>query len=311
MNSWLGRFGVWFVAWAALALPAIVSAQSQGAVRVAVLRATQGDAGTAAEAIDGALLRDLAGIAGIENPTVSPIDYAEIQLTVGCSDEGRECLAQVAQMVQVDAVVVRKLAVEAGRSTLTLVYLDATAPDAPATAEQVAEGDQAAQQLTHAVPSLVRKLFGIPEPVTAAAAPSSSEPATSAPAGAARSDVQVSSDGGGVSPLTWVALGVGAGVLGAGIVVGVGAQNTFDDFKAIDVHDEDDAKRANDKFDSAESKGKVATILFPAGAAVLALGATLLVLDLSDDGGSEETQVGVTPLPGGALLALHARTGSW
>src|SRR5262245_5659678 len=94
------------------------------ALKVAVLRTTQGDAGAAAEAIDGALLRDLSALAGIERPTVSPIDYAEIQLTVGCADEGRQCLSSIAQMVQVDAVVVRKLVVEPAGARLELVYLD-------------------------------------------------------------------------------------------------------------------------------------------------------------------------------------------
>jgi hypothetical protein len=287
--------------------PVAAGASSGSSLRVAVLRTTQGDAAAAAEAVDGALLRDLAAFAGIENPNVSPIDYAEIQLTVGCSDEGRQCLSSVAQTMQVDAVVVRKLAVEPGRATLTLVYLDATAADEPAHAEHVAEGEAATEALASAVPALVRRLFGIPEPVVAAA------PEQQAGAGAPSREASSPDDyppepapgGASVGPLTWIALGVGAVALGAGVVLGLGAQSSFDDYKQTEVRDEDDAAQAEEHFDSAESKGRIATVLIPAGAVVLALGATLLVLDLSDDGGAD-TELGLAPLPGGALLSLRA-----
>lgn len=274
-------------------------------LKVAVLRSTQGDAGELANSIDGALLRDLAALAGIENPTVSPIDYAEIQLTVGCSDEGRECLAAIAQMVQVDAVVVRHLVVEAGKSTLTLVHFDATASDEPAHAEQIAEGADAGNTLVASVPSLVRRLFGIPEPITASAA---AAPA-SANSAATTGDTGASTRGGGmrVAPLTWVALGVGTAVLATGVVFGLGANSSFDDFKQTKVTDKDSAAAADKKLSSANSKGTLATILIPSGAAILALGATLLVMDLSSDDHSPE--VALAPLPGGAFLSLRTRAG--
>src|ERR1700741_2766630 len=72
----------------AAAQAAAEPAAGSSSLQVALLRTPQGEPGAAAEAIDGALLRDLSALAGIDRPTVSPIDYAEIQLTVGCSDEG-------------------------------------------------------------------------------------------------------------------------------------------------------------------------------------------------------------------------------
>lgn len=291
--------------------------QASASLRVAVLRATQGEAAAAAEAIDGALLRDLAAIAGIENPTVSPIDYAEIQLTVGCSDEGRECLSKLAQMLQVEAVVVRKLAASEDGATLTLTYLDATASDEPVHAVQTSDGEHAAQALAEAVPSLVRSLFGIPEPVVAAAeapeAEAASEPekhpaphAVAASSTPAPDADRANGDGARISVSTWVALAAGAGALGTGLVLGLGAQSEFDEFKAIDVQDEADARRAAAEFDSAESKGQLATVLIPAGAAVLALGLTLLVLDLN--AGEDAAEIALTPLHGGAMLALRGTT---
>jgi hypothetical protein len=286
--------------------PAAGQAQPS-ALRVAVLRTTRGDAAGSANAVDGALLRDLAGLAGIDNPTVSPIDYAEIQLTVGCSDEGRQCLSSIAQMVQVGAVVVRRLVVEPGRVTLSLIHFDATASDEPAHAEQVFEGPNAAGAAAAAVPSLVRRLFGIPEPVLVAAPPPQQQrsvlPAPQSGPTDAKQENHPS-----VGALTWVTLGAGAAILTGGFVVGASAKSDFDAFKAIKVKNEQDAQRASTKFDSVQSKSLAANILMPSGAAVLALGATLLVLDLTRDDKSGP-ELGVRSLRGGGLLTVRGTMG--
>jgi hypothetical protein len=308
-RSWAPLFAVMWMSMMFGPLAAQAQAPSNEAaaapgLKVAVLRSTQGGDAELANSIDGALLRDLAALAGIENPTVSPIDYAEIQLTVGCSDEGRECLAAIAQMVQVDAVVVRHLVVEGGKGTLTLVHFDATASDEPAHAEQIAEGADASNTLVASVPSLVRRLFGIPEPITAAApAPASAN--TAATAG--DSGAPAHGSGPHIAPLTWVALGVGTAVLATGVVFGLSANSSFNEFKRTTIGDEDSAARADKKLDSANTKGTLATILIPSGAAILALGATLLVMDLTSDDHSPE--VALAPLPGGAFLSLRTRAG--
>ena len=286
---------------------------SAGQLRVAVLRATQGEADAGAvDAVDGALLRDLAALAGIEDPTVSPIDYAEIQLTVGCSDEGRTCLSSIAQTMQVDAVLVRKLEVGQERTTIELVYLDTTAADEPMHVRHVVEREADEADLSAFVPELVRELFGIPESVVAAAPEPAAQPDARAPQpGPATSPAEPparAAERGRVAPLTWVTLAVGAGALGAGAALGLSAQSSFDDYKQMRIEDEDDAARAQDRFEGAQSQGLLATVLVPAGAAVLALGATLLIFDLSESGPSE-TEIGVAPVPGGALLSLRATAG--
>lgn len=290
---------------AAQAAPAVEPAGG-GSLKVAVLRTTQGDGGAAAEAIDGALLRDLSAIGGIDRPTVSPIDYAEIQLTVGCSDEGRQCLSSIAQMVQVDAVVVRKLVIEPNRARLEIVYLDTTAADEPARAEQIGEGPDPAAGLAASVPSLVRRLFGTPEPVSAAA-PEAEPSASHETVAAAETDTTPRAESGGVGPLTWVALGAGAAALGVGIALGVSANGSNDDYQNAPVATEEQRADALDKLDAAKGKGLAATILIPTGAALLALGATLLIIDLSGGGDESGAEMAVQPLDGGALLSLRTR----
>ncbi len=280
------------------------AADSQGVLRVAVLRTTQGDDAEASTAIDAALLRDLSGLAGIENPTVSPIDYAEIQLTVGCSDDGRECLASIAKMVQVDAVIVRKLSVTAEGATLSLLYFDASVADEPARADESAQGNVAGALLRDAVPTLVRRLFGIPEPVVAAP---ESEPGPMAEPGATQRGTPAE-DSGGVGAFTWITLAAGTGVLTAGIVVAASATSSFEDYKKAPITSEDELERANSKLESANTKGLVASVFIPSGAVVLALGATLLVLDLTSDDPSEPN-LALWPLRDGAMLSLRGKMG--
>jgi hypothetical protein len=95
--------------------------------------------------------------------------------------------------------------------------------------------------------------------------------------------------------------------LAGGLVAGASAQSDFDAFKKTPVKSEMDATRANSKFDAVKSKALVANILIPSGAAVMALAATLFVLDLTQ-GERAGPKLGVEPLRGGALLTLHGTT---
>jgi hypothetical protein len=289
------------------------SQQAGSALRAVVLRQTQGELTELAGAIDGAVLRDLGDLAGIERPAISPIDYAEIQLTVGCSDEGRSCLVAIAQMLEVDAVVVRRLALDGQRVVLTLVYFDARSAGEPAHSDRIAERGEADHVLPQAVPSLVRALFGIPDPGVEVGAPapatSSSEP-TEPSSGALRVEPAVARSGPArIGVLTWVALATGTAVLGAGLAVGASASADYERFKALPVRSAMDAARANERFDRVETKAVVANVLMPTGAALMALGGVMLVLNLNH--GEQPAMVALQPLRGGALLTLRAIGGAF
>jgi hypothetical protein len=272
-------------------------------LRVAVLRAAEGEPGALAGSIDGAMLRSLSDLAGIESPTVSPVDYSEIRLTVGCSDEGSACLASIAQMLEVDAVVVRRLRVEPKRVTLGLLHFDARSQDEPALAETAAEPAQADRALVAAVPSLVRAVFRIPEPVAPAPAREveASEAQASTPSRALGRRAEVRNQ---VSVLTWITLAAGTGVLVAGLAMGASADSQFQRFEALDIQSRADAERADALFDSTEARALIANVLMPGGAVVMAVGAALLVLDLTEE--SAPAALAVQPVPGGALLSLRA-----
>ena len=307
------RWGlVWGFASLAIASPSLAAAQAEpvaahGGIRVAVLRATEGDAGPVAANIDGALLRDLAAIAGIENPTVSPIDYAEIQLTVGCSDEGRQCLSSIAQLAQVDAVIVRHLAVKPDQLQLTLTYFDETASDEPTHVDQSFAGGDAGDRAVAAVPALVRKLFGLPEPVVAAnPEPVATAPVPQATLPPAPVRAREEEHHAKVGALTWITLAGGAAVLAGGIVLGASAQSSFDNFKNFPLKTTADVARANSKLDVAKSKALAADVMMPVGGAILALGGELLALDLMHE--DKAPGLAVIPVRGGAVLSMSAAT---
>lgn len=271
-----------------------------GTLTVTVLRSNGPDIGAVGEPVDAALLRDLAGIAGIDNAQFSPIEYEEIQLTVGCGDQSRECLAAITGMAQVSGLVLRSVVKSGSALQLDLVYFDASSQDEPARASFTGNSDQ----LAAAVPSLVRQLFGIPDvaaPVAAAAAPAvvTAPVASTSPA---------PSPSGGASTLTIasiVTLAVGVGVGLAGVVVGASAASTFDDYKNTAVTDQASARRASGLFSDAESKATIANVLMPIGGALVIGGAIMMVLGLnSDSDGAAGTQVAVAPVRQGGVLMV-------
>ena len=273
---------------------------------VGVVGATSDSMQALADAVDAALLRDLSAIAGIESPVVSPVDHAEIQLGVGCSDESRECLLAITRAVRVDALVLRRLGVDAdGNGQLELTYFEAASNDAPTTVETRAAAAQMQSELVAAVPSLVRRLFGIAEVVEPAPAPAPAAPVTSNVSTAAPAPPP--GDGPGVSAATWIALGAGTAALTVGIVVGWTAQRDFDDWKDMPVGSRDEADDARAAFDGIRGRAIAADVLLAIGAVGIGLGATLLVLDLGGDGERDggQARVAVMPAPGGAIVRIE------
>ena len=282
-----------------------VSAQS-ASPSVGVVGETSDTMQVMADAVDAALLRDLSAIAGIESPVVSPVDYAEIQLGVGCTDESRDCLLAITRAVRVDALVLRRLRFDAaGNGQLELTYFEAASNDAPKTVDTKADAAQLETDLVAAVPSLVRRLFGIAEIAQPAAAPAPAAPVTLKISTA--EPAPVPGDEPSVSAATWIALGAGAAAVTAGIVVGWTAQQDFDDWKVMPVGSRSEADDARAAFDGIRSRAIAADVLLSVGAIGLGLGATLLVLDLGRDAERDggHARVAVTPAPGGAIMRVE------
>jgi hypothetical protein len=266
---------------------------------VAVMRETSEQvAASVTEAVDAALLRALGEVAGISKPTLSPVDYGEVQLTVGCSDESSECLAAITRIAEVDAIVVRDLSVAPdGTLALRILYFDEAGGS---THVQIGAPADQAQRLPQAVPDLVRELFQLPEP----AAPSAVAPAAAAPSPVASSPsgpaAATSDRGASISALTWIALGAGVATLGTGVVLGITAGSDYDQWKGTRVRTRAEAEDASQQFSSIGTRGTLANVMIPVGAVLLGAGAVLLGLDLSSE---------VTPTPSGGTVAVRGRFG--
>ncbi len=272
-----------------------------------VVRSTSGSTpADLVEAIDAALLRDLAGIAGIAEPVVSPIDLAEIQLSVGCADDGRPCLESIARAAGVGALLVRALSADdQGAVRLELRYFDSGSRDEPRAVSTQVPAEQSGA-LVDAVPGLVRELFGIPE-VAAPAERTEGEPrALGEPEpqfAASSSRAQA-----GSSVVPWILMGAGAAALTTGVIVGAIASDDFQAWKSRPLRTDADAQQANEDFDDIEARAIGADIAMVGGGVVLGLGVTLLALELGADDTTENepASLSLEPRGDGALLRFRS-----
>jgi hypothetical protein len=305
----------WLAAAVACSVPAVSAhaERAQTQADVVFMRDTQGDISSAVIAsVDAAVVRALGEVAGIRKPSFSPVDYREVQLTVGCNDDSSYCLTAVTHVAEADAIVVRHLLVDPhGAVVLRLLYFDEAGGPTQVQAAVLAEH---ALELAQAVPDLVRELFEIPEAATHSVTPAALPP--SPPPDAAGSDARVSAGindrGASISALTWIALGVGASALAVGVVLAVTANADYDDLRSTRVRTLAQAQDAHRTFSSIETRATLANVLIPAGAVVLGAGAVLLGIDLLSDESSAEapgTSVQLIPLPSGGVLAVHGRFG--
>lgn len=126
-------------------------------------------------------------------------------------------------------------------------------------------------------------------------------------------DTTTPTEKGGISPVTWVAYGVGAAGLGAAAFFGLQANSAESDFNRA-VDDGDRAKAESARGDFNDNK-VLANVTAGIGLAGIATGTVLLIVGLSGDSSSKEktartrrgfrsADVGVTPLrSGGAVYA--------
>jgi hypothetical protein len=293
---------VWvFCVWAITNLPAGRVSAQVGA-EVALMRDTSdGVPSDLAATLDAELLKALAEVAAIRSPFVSPVNYSEIQLTVGCSDESVSCLTAIAQTAEAPAIIVRQLvADESGIVRVRLLYFAQSPGGPPSQAEISASHDHQAR-LTDGIAAAVRRLFAVAESPGRVddTSPRSIDPHAALAASHGEPTL---------TPLTWITLGAGAALLVPGIVLGLSADADYDEFRRTPVSTRADADRARRDFSSIETRATWSSVLIPAGALALGVGGVLLGIDLAADDGREQsgqTQLFVAPLGRGGVLGLR------
>lgn len=280
------------------------SAQSvAGPTRVAVFPVSIG-AGSLRElagALDPVLVSNLHELAQIEVATRPALDLPATQLAVDCIGQTRDCLRAVTQQSGTDGLLSPELQLAGHETVVTLLYFDARGEGELHSVTRRYSGPDVERLALDDVPSIVRELFGIPEPsprpldtsFTVETSPKESAwPAL---------------------PVTLTATGLVLVGIGAGF--GVAAKATERDYADIKVNDATSpvmakqlASEADDLYSKADKQALVCNIALGVGGAALLTGATLWIVHLANRGETEH-HVSLAPRlgPGEFGLAMNGR----
>jgi hypothetical protein len=275
-------------------------ASAQRGVDLALIRSTSpGVPADLADAVDARLTLALAEAGGVRNVLVSPVAYAEVQLAVGCSDESVACLTSIVETANVAAILVRHLSADASGSVqLQTLYFEPAADRPPARTQTSGSLDRQAE-LVASVPNLVRTLLG--GSANEHAERSSYAEGTAIARGAPNEPPAVTTP-------TWITLAGGALLLVPGIALAVSAESDYDAFRRQPIATRADVDRARDDFSSIETRAAWSSVLIPAGAIALGVGAVLLGIDLTAGGEPDSDsadRVFIAPLDRGGMLGVR------
>jgi len=235
----------------------------------------------------------------------------DLQLAVGCVAESPECLSAVA--AQLDVTVLAFLDVERAGRELLLTLSVYEVGGALETVTRRLGGDEAETAALDAVDPMVREAFGLPAPEVTDEpdAPAPPEPTPPEPLVAPPPPV---ADGGG-DPAAELALplsliGGGVLVLGAGLIVGVVAQDTQSRYEETSVTTPADVDAALALSEQAETEALVSNILVPVGGALAAAGAIVWIVQAVTGGDDDRAAFVPYVGPTQAGLAVQGRFGS-
>ncbi|HEY2733619.1 MAG TPA: hypothetical protein VGI70_06520 [Polyangiales bacterium] len=248
-------------------------------MRVALFKTASDDASlqTLAGAIDPVLLSELSNVPNLQIAARPALDLPSMQLAIYCVGETVECLSLASKEAQADGLIaplVRKLGAEL---VVTLLLHDARAQTAIRAATRRYQGDTANDQALDGIPAMVRELFDLSPPPSAAAAPepvvpvaTTPEPSNELPPPAAAKPL----------PIVPIVLGaVGVAFIGAGIGVGAASHGAENDYAKIHVTDEASASSADKKYSSAKTEAAIADVGIGVGVAAIIAGAVLLIVE--------------------------------
>jgi len=254
-----------------------------------------------AGALDPVLMSNLHDLAQIEVATRPALDLPATQLAIDCVGQTRDCLGVVTQQSSTDGLLSPELQMAGQETVVTLLYFDARGKGELRSVTRRYSGPDVERLALDDVPSMVRELFGIPEP----------EPPPAA------LDTSFAMD---MSPppkeSAWPALPVtltvtGLVLMGVGAGFGVAAKATESKYADIPIDAASSsmmarelAMQADDLYAKADKQALVCNILLGVGGATLLTGATLWIVHLANRGGSEH-QLSFAPRIGPGDLGLR------
>jgi hypothetical protein len=292
-----------FLARTALALLVLnvarLSVRADDTLRIALFKTASEDASlqSLAAAIDPVLLSEINRVPKLQIAARPALDLPSMQLAIDCVGETAQCLSLAAKQAEAEGLVapmVRRIGAEI---VVTLLLHDVRKRMAITAATRRYSGGNFEDQALDGLPAMVRELFGLAAPVAAAeAAPpvklpaASEEPESSsetAPPIAAKPSSLV---------LPIVLGSAGVAFIAAGVVLGMVSQSGEDAYAKMAVKDPTTAGRALDKYDSAATQATLANIAFGVGAASLAAGIVVFIVQANGDTGQDVANTAGTRL---------------
>jgi serine/threonine-protein kinase len=291
---------------AVLLLVVTSNARADEPLRIALFKTASEDTSlqSLAAAIDPVLLSELGNVPGLQIAARPALDLPSMQLAIDCVGETADCLTQAAKQAQAEglvAPVVRKLGSEL---VVTILLHDARKQLSITGATRRYPSDQLDQALD-GIPGMVRELFGLQAPAVAASAPppEAAEPAPAAPPPPAASKP---------FPVLPVVLGaVGVAILGAGVGLGIASHSTGNAYVATPVTDETTGNDALDKLHTARTEATLANVAFGVGAAALAAGVVLFILQQHGSDDKADAAQAMQQLPLATRTGQLALSGHW
>jgi hypothetical protein len=289
--------------------PSLGHAQAKR-VQVAVFPVALGSATLRdlAAALDPVLLSSLHELAQLEVTTRPALDLAATQLAVDCVGQTRECLRVISRQSGAEGLVAPSLQIVGQETVMTLLYFDGRGDGDMRTISRRYSGPAMERQALDDVPSMIRELFGLPEPER------------SPPAPALDSSFGGEFDATGPKRTVWPALPVvltatGVVLVAVGAGFGVAAEASERRYREIQVdtvaNREDamrEADRARDKLSAGRTQATLCNIGLAVGGAALVTGVTLWVLHAVKPAERRGLAVVPTLSPGNFGISLQ---GSW
>jgi hypothetical protein len=230
--------------------------------------AAQSKPGSAEADVTEAVRAALAELSEVKLLPPSPLDLEAVQLAIDCTDESARCLAEIATRMKADIVIIPMLKARADSLELRVRCFW---QGAVTTAMRKQAGTQLDAALLDAVPSVLHELLPLGDPPAEPVPASEPEPAElGEPELAGEEPASVEGDEGGGLPLGPMLLGGGGlSLIAAGLVVGVIANASEDDYASRTIDTVEQAKRADAVRERGESEALAANVLLGTGAATL------------------------------------------
>jgi hypothetical protein len=255
-----------------------------------------------AGALDPVLVSNLHELAQISVATRPALDLPGTQLAVDCVGQTRDCLRVVTQQSGTDGLLSPELQLAGQQTVVTLLYFDARGEGTLRSVTRRYSGPEVERLALDDLPSVVRELFGIPEPEPepnlAVLDPSYGADMSAPPRESAWPALPVT-----LTITGLVLVGVGAGF-------GVAAKATEREYAGIKVDDatspmmaKELAEQANDLYSKADTQALVCNIALGVGGAALLTGATLWIIHLANR--QPEHHLSLAPRVGPGELGLR------